>query len=129
MLERARRRAGRKRLPVTVRRVDATRVPAPDGAYDAVFDFGIVHHVEDWPAAVAEVRRVLRPGGRFFFEEVTAKALTRPSYRLLFEHPRADRFSAAEFIAELDRNGLRVDGRVVERFFGDFVIGAARANA
>jgi ubiquinone/menaquinone biosynthesis C-methylase UbiE len=47
-----------------------TAIAVPDSRYDAVFDFGIIHHVPDWRAAVAEVARVLRPQGRFYAEEV-----------------------------------------------------------
>lgn len=104
---------------------DATDIKAPDGSYDAVFDFGIVHHVPDWRAAIAEVRRVLRPGGRFYFEEVTRHALDRWTYRTLFEHPEHDRFSGDELLAELEQQSLVVRGRHTERFFGDFVIGVA----
>ncbi len=129
MVAQARARLGRYlpgRLQLEVG--DATAIAAPDASFDAVFDFGIVHHIPDWRAAVAEVRRVLRPGGRFFFEEVTRHALERWSYSTFLEHPRADRFSGAEFVAELERQGLAVGGRFVHRFFGDFVIGVARAS-
>lgn len=101
---------------------DVTAIDTADDAFDAVFDFGIIHHVPDWRAAVREVRRVLRAGGRFFFEEVTRHALERWSYRTLLEHPREDRFSGTEFVAELQRQGFQVDN-YVHRFFGDFVIG------
>ncbi len=60
---------------------------AADDAYDAVVDFAINHHIPDWRAAVAEVARVLAPGDRFYFDEVTRHALDRPSYRRLFDHP------------------------------------------
>lgn len=108
---------------------DATRIPAPDAAYDAVVDFGIIHHVPDRRAAVAEVRRVLRPGGRFYFEEVTRHALQRWSYRTFLVHPTEDRFSARELLDELERQGIRVGDRYVERFFGDFVIGVGHRAA
>jgi len=74
MVQRARRRlAGR---PATLVRVgDATRIEAPDGSFDAVFDFGAIHQIPDWSAAVVEIRRVLKPGARFFFEEVASPAL------------------------------------------------------
>jgi ubiquinone/menaquinone biosynthesis C-methylase UbiE len=75
---------------------------------------------------VGEVSRVLRPGGRFCFEEVTRHALDRPTYRRLFDHPAEDRFSAQELVAELERSGIAVGDRVVERFFGDFVIGVGQ---
>ena len=98
---------------------------AADSSYDAVFDFAIVHHIPDWRAAVAEVARVLRPGGRFYFDEVTAVALASRTYRLLFDHPEHDRFTAGEFLAELDRHGLTVAERHVLRRRGRYLLGAA----
>ncbi len=98
---------------------------AQDASYDAVFEFGIIHHVEDWRAALAEIARVLRPGGRFFFEEVTATALARPSYRLLFDHPAEDRFTAGEFLAECGRHSLAVGERWATRVGGDYLFGVA----
>ncbi len=122
MVSRARRRLARWRGRVSFEVGDAACIPAPDAHFDAVFDFGIMHHVPDWRRAVGEVSRVLRPGGRFCFEEVTRHALDRPAYRRLFDHPEEDRFGVEDLVAELERSGIAV-GRTVERFFGDFVIG------
>jgi ubiquinone/menaquinone biosynthesis C-methylase UbiE len=96
-----------------------------DGGYDAVFDFVTIHHIPNWRDALAEVARVLAPGGRFFFEEVTATALARPSYRVLFAHPTEDRFTAGEFLAELPHHGLRVDDRWHTRIGSDYLLGVA----
>lgn len=126
MVERARRRVAKYGDRVELHIGDATDIGGPDGHYDAVFDFGIIHHVPDWQRAVTEVARVLAPGGRFYFEEVTAHALQRPTYRKLFDHPEDNRFGATEFVSELERNGIDVNGNYVERFFGDFVIGVGR---
>ncbi|MBX7159667.1 MAG: class I SAM-dependent methyltransferase [Acidimicrobiia bacterium] len=104
---------------------DAEKIEAPDGAFDAVFDFGIIHHVPDWRAAVAEIRRVLRPQGRFFFEDVTRHALDRWSYRTFLEHPSEDRFGAFGFVTALEAAGLHAGDNVVTRVFGDFVFGVA----
>ncbi|MBW0105513.1 class I SAM-dependent methyltransferase [Pseudonocardia sp. KRD291] len=98
---------------------------AQDGDYDAVFDFAIIHHVPDWPAALAEIARVLRPGGRFYFDEVTAAALATRGYRWLFDHPTHDRFTGAEFVAELERQGLRVGPRWLTRIHGHYLLGVA----
>lgn len=124
MVARAHRRLARFGDRVRLWCGDATKIPAEDASYDAVFDFGIVHHVPAWREAVREVVRVLRPGGRFFFEEVTRHALDRWAYRRFLDHPSEDRFSGAEFVEELERAGLTVP-RWTERFFGDFVFGAA----
>lgn len=98
---------------------------ADDASYDAVFDFAIIHHIPDWRAAIAETARVLKPGGRFYFDEVTAHALARPSYRLLFDHPTTDRFTAEDFLDELPRHGLESLGSRI-RLRGDYLLGVAR---
>ncbi len=40
------------------------RIPLPDGGADVVTSFTVLEHVPDEAAALAEMRRVLRPGGR-----------------------------------------------------------------
>lgn len=42
---------------------DAAAIPLPDAHVDAVWLSTVVHHIPDLPAAAAEIRRVLRPGG------------------------------------------------------------------
>lgn len=130
MVERARGRLSRyrgDRLRLYVG--DAAAIEEADASFDAVFDFGTIHHVPEWRRAVAEVARVLRPGGRFFFEEVTSHALARWSYRTFLEHPAEDRFGGADFVAEVERQGILVGGNYVERFFGDFVFGVGKRAA
>jgi len=102
---------------------DVTAIAAPDGVFDAVFDFGMLHHVPNWQGAVSEVRRVLKPDGRFFFEEITCQALQRWVYRTWLEHPVENRFSANELIAELERQGIIVGTQNIQRFRGDLLIG------
>lgn len=121
--------AGRRRAGCSPRialcRASASELPVASSSVDAVFDFGILHHVEDWRAAVAQVARVLRCGGRFYFEEVTAQALARPSYRRFLQHPTEDRFSDTALVDELEACGLRVGGRRTGLVGGDFLVGVA----
>ncbi len=46
----------------------AEQLPYLDAAFDAVFSNAALHWVRDQKAMLAEVRRVLRPGGRFVAE-------------------------------------------------------------
>jgi len=48
-------------------RGEAVALPFPDGAFDAVLACLVFEHIEGVDAAIAEVGRVLRPGGRFLF--------------------------------------------------------------
>ena len=48
---------------------DATRLPLADSSFDHVFMLGGIHHVNDRAGLFSEVRRILRPGGRFVFRE------------------------------------------------------------
>jgi SAM-dependent methyltransferase len=44
---------------------DAYRLPFADAAFDAVICSEVLEHLIDYPAALAEIRRVLKPDGRF----------------------------------------------------------------
>ena len=50
--------------PVDLGTGDALALPLPDGAVDAVVCTQVYEYVADMPAALAEARRVLAPGGR-----------------------------------------------------------------
>ena len=50
--------------PEEVRVGNALALPFPDETFDAVWSNGVLHATGDTPRAIAEVRRVLKPGGR-----------------------------------------------------------------
>jgi SAM-dependent methyltransferase len=108
MIDRARRRLRSRRERVRLWTGDATSIPSGNGAYDAAFDFGIIHHIPDWRAAIAEVGRVLRPGGRFYAEEPFGSFITRRSVRRFLEHPEHDRFDHDQFCSSLAEEGLEL---------------------
>ena len=39
-------------------------LPYPDGAFDDVIAALVLHYLQDWTAPLAELRRILKPGGR-----------------------------------------------------------------
>jgi SAM-dependent methyltransferase len=50
-------------LASTLECADAEHLPFPDNSFDIVYSWGVLHHSPDTPRAIAEVHRVLRPGG------------------------------------------------------------------
>jgi SAM-dependent methyltransferase len=47
-----------------VREADAESLPFADDSFDLVWSWGVIHHSEHTDRVVAEIARVLRPGGR-----------------------------------------------------------------
>jgi ubiquinone/menaquinone biosynthesis C-methylase UbiE len=54
-------------------RADARTLPIASGSIDAVVCSGILHHLPQWPDAVVELARTLRPGGLLVVREPNAR--------------------------------------------------------
>ena len=109
MLARAKRRLARYGDRVCLWQGDATAIAATDDGYDAVFDFEIIHHVPDWRSALAEIFRVMKPGGRFYAGEILERFILNPLSARLFDHPMQDRFDHAAFCDGLAHAGFHLD--------------------
>ena len=107
---------------------DVCAIEQPSGSVDTVVDFGIIHHVPNWQESIAEIARVLRPGGLMLFEEIPRRLLDTWAFRTFTVHPRENRFEADEFAAELARHGLHGSGGIEHHFGGALFVGAARKN-
>jgi SAM-dependent methyltransferase len=129
MVARARRRLDRRGSTVRLWTGDATAIPADDGHYDAVFDFGIIHHVPDWQSAVCEVQRVLRPGGRFYAEEVFGDVTSHALVRQLLKHPQESRFNQGQFCDALRKAGFSLIASSHVWGAGGWFIADKRADA
>jgi demethylmenaquinone methyltransferase/2-methoxy-6-polyprenyl-1,4-benzoquinol methylase len=79
-------RARRKSDAVEWVQGDALALPFPDASFDAAtVGFG-VRNLADLAAGIAELRRVLRPGGRLAILEITRpRGVLAPFYRLWFD--------------------------------------------
>lgn len=108
MVAQARRRRRHKSPGARAWVGNVRRMPIRDAYYDAVFNFGVIHHVVDWRAGLKDVFRVLKPGGRFYCEEILKRYITHPVLGRLMKHPQEDRFDGPAFTAALRRVGFAV---------------------
>ena len=89
MLALARRRLGND---VSLHVVDLSdRLPFADGAFDDVVASLVLHYLEDWRPTLAELRRVLRPGGRLI------ASVDHPFVAYTIQDPRPDYFAATSY--------------------------------
>lgn len=86
---------------------DLTNIISPNNTYDAVFIFGVVHHIPEWKKALSEVYRVLKPNGVFLIEELN-KTVINIANPLGFYHPEEAKFSWQEFKQGLITSGFRI---------------------
>lgn len=107
MLEALRERLGRPDR-LELRAGDADAIPLADAEVDAVFANMLLHHVERPPAVLAEMARVLRPGGRL---AVTDMESHRHEWLRREHHDRWLGFDPAELARWMEDAGL-VDVRV-----------------
>lgn len=123
MIRLARARAGRNSAKGVLMTADAQELPYRRETLDAVFNFGIIHHLENWRRGIEEIARVLIPGGRFYFEEIYPPLYANVLFRRMLDHPRENRFHGPQFRAALEANGLRILKGYRESRFG--ILGVA----
>jgi ubiquinone/menaquinone biosynthesis C-methylase UbiE len=97
---------------------DASTLPYRDGVMDAVFGFGVLHHLPDWRGGLREVARVLKPGGIYFLEEFYPQFYQNFLARRIFLHPEHDRFYSHDLRAALAEAGLKLQGRLEQKMLG-----------
>jgi SAM-dependent methyltransferase len=100
---------------VPLLRFDLVKCPLPSDSVDAVVMLNVLEHIEDDAAALAQVKRVLRPGGTAVIE-VPAGPQLFDVYDRYLQHFR--RYRLAELCRLVERAGLRV----VERSHLGFLV-------
>lgn len=106
---------------------DAQYLPYGTGCFDAVFNFGIVHHLEQWDLGLQEISRVLKEGGGFYFEEIYPPLYANPLFRHLLAHPTQNRFYSRQFHEALNEAGLFMLPGYRESLFG--ILGVAEKKS
>lgn len=122
------REAAERGVELDLRDLSAEQLDLPDASTDVVISTLVLCSVDDPLRVLAEVRRVLRPGGRFLFIEHvagrpgsavrTVQRVVRGPWRWLFDGCRVDRdtpamLEAAGFSSlEIERFGLALPSPV-----------------
>lgn len=120
-------RASRHLTPAQKRQIklyvgDALHLPHRNSWADAVFGFGVLHHLPDWRQGLAEIARVLKPGGFYFLEEFYPPFYLNFLARRLLSHPEEDRFYSLDLHEALAKAGLAVQDALEIRQLGILAI-------
>ncbi|MEW6583654.1 MAG: bifunctional demethylmenaquinone methyltransferase/2-methoxy-6-polyprenyl-1,4-benzoquinol methylase UbiE [Actinomycetota bacterium] len=85
MLRHAREKLDSARAPMQFIAGDALALPFPDDAFDAATVAFGVRNLDDLDRGLAEMARVVRPGGRVVILEITTPQRLRPFYAFWFD--------------------------------------------
>ncbi len=113
---------------IEVHQGSALNLPFADDSFDVAWMQNVGMNIADKRGLYAEIHRVLRPGGRFAFQEMTAGKTPTSYFPLPWATDPADSFlvSAAELQSDLGRTGF-----ITEIFedTSDVHLARTRANA
>jgi ubiquinone/menaquinone biosynthesis C-methylase UbiE len=107
--------AALRNVSIDFRLGNAESLEFGDASFDFVYSFGVLHHTPDIDASVAEVHRVLKPGGKAYVMLYHKQSIVNGVHRLFrlpYESPR-DRDDHCPVVYTYSRRGIR-------EMFGDF---------
>ncbi|MCK4263620.1 MAG: methyltransferase domain-containing protein, partial [Candidatus Aminicenantes bacterium] len=79
--------------------------------FDAIFDFGIIHHIPNWKACLKELKRILKFGGELIIEDISIETFNTFSGKILkklLKHPYDKMYNINEFIDYLKYLGFQI---------------------
>lgn len=101
--------AAQRGVDIDFRLGNAELLDFPDESFDVVYSFGVLHHTPNIERSVAEVHRVLRPGGTAYVMLYARYSLVNLVHRLLripYESPR-DRHDHCPVVYTFSRGQAR----------------------
>jgi ubiquinone/menaquinone biosynthesis C-methylase UbiE len=101
-----------KATNITYKVMDASKLAFPDSIFDAIFDFGIIHHIPNWKDCLTELKRVIKKDGELILEELsldTFSGFPGRFWESLLSHPYEQMFSTDDFIQQLKDVGFTIN--------------------
>ena len=78
----------------------------PDGSFDAVLDFCILHHVEGWRTFFDACQRVLKDGGSIYVADLSRRCIHIVDALFHWGHAEEALFTFQTFEAEANKRGF-----------------------
>ena len=100
-----------KDTSITYKVMDASKLDFPNNHFDAVFDFGVIHHIPNWKDCIRELKRVIKPGGEIILEELSIETFSKDIGRLwrkILAHPYQHMYTARQFTQFLTETGFEI---------------------
>jgi ubiquinone/menaquinone biosynthesis C-methylase UbiE len=85
---------------------DANDLPFKSKSFEAIFGFGVLHHVPDWQGALLEITRVLKPGGIYYMEELYPSLYQNLITKHILLHPEENRFRSDDLRNAFEDAGI-----------------------
>jgi SAM-dependent methyltransferase len=108
-LQRAQMKVLQETVPIELRQCDIAALDIANSSVDLVFCHQTFHHLVRQEQALAQMFRVLKPGGLLLFAESTRAYIESWIIRLLFRHPMDAQRSAQEYMAMIRDHGFAFD--------------------
>jgi len=96
----------REKISLSVANIN--EIPFKDESFDAVFGFGVLHHVPHWQKSLLEIARVLKPGGIYYIEELYPALYMNFITRHILLHPEENRFKSNDLKKTMQQAGLPI---------------------
>lgn len=114
LIDRAASEAERLNCGLQVLRASALQLPLKDASVDVVFCHQLLHHMTCQADALAEIVRVLCPGGLLLMSESCRCFIESSLVRFLFRHPMAAQKTAEDYVDLVRAAGFAVEDDDIE---------------
>lgn len=90
---------------------DVSNLKYKSNQFDAIFDFGIIHHIPNWKDCLKELKRVLKPGGELILEDLSIETFNGFFGWIMkktLKHPYETLYKRNDFIDYLKTLGFNI---------------------